>query len=864
MPADNNDVSTAISEMSTDTSTKSNAAAGQPAYFYALLPNVVLPSGTYQPDNFWYGMGIGSIANVSPASEYAIGTKFNDFFETYGKITYPNQFPSLEVDGKTYNYDKNGMRKNTYSILWNTVVVSDGANAGLNGEFEVVPSEINTYHVNGTIILNETDKYTVMFACQYPNSDEFEVLTKYAYRVETGYQESMLTRPQMSDINGYRFDGWYRDEGCTEKADFNENGTITENVTYYGKYVEQKYNISYELNGGTITSSDYTQGEVYPDTEITLPTVTREGYMFDGWFDENNHKYETGDLMPGNNLTLTAKWTAQTATTKTQAMYFVLLPNRGTPKNNADQGEANYLPSSKYDGGVGDLTENTGYPGYLTEEGMNALSAATSKSITDTQNGVSGSYLEVPSNLGFFTPGNWNGSSYDKEKTKTTVNDDTIKSLLGENFNVNGIQIVWYTIKNQGDGIHVDGYVKNVAVNVTYHSNFDTDTPYTVTAKTGNTYSALADYPVGNLPTREGYTFAGWCTDANCNDAYTNSVLMSNLHLYAKWTPKQYTYTVEYYYDDAKDASKTENGSAVFGSQVTNYTDKNITGYKFARTEGLPLTISVTETNNVIKVYYTKTENPPAEAQYTVKHYKWDTQEKKYTLANTDVIDSTVGTVVTAKAKAYDGGYILNEQKSAQTMSGTVLKDNTLTLKLYYDIDKIGSGENKDQPDGIPDRYQVTINYVSSNTNWGSVNRSKEVITLINKESSKWAETGTVTAPSCTATSAGGKCYFVNWTNKDNTKVGTNATLEKQPIENAKGGDVYTFTANFDRSSGGGSGGSNRPKPPVVEIPDDVPTGLNGKDHYAYIIGYGNNDVRPQNNITRAEVATIFFRLLTD
>lgn len=30
------------------------------------------------------------------------------------------------------------------------------------------------------------------------------------------------------------------------------------------------------------------------------------------------------------------------------------------------------------------------------------------------------------------------------------------------------------------------------------------------------------------------------------------------------------------------------------------------------------------------------------------------------------------------------------------------------------------------------------------------------------------------------------------------------------------------------------------------------------------IVGYGNGEVRPQNNITRAEVATIFFRLLTD
>lgn len=147
--------------------------------------------------------------------------------------------------------------------------------------------------------------------------------------------------------------------------------------------------------------------------------------------------------------------------------------------------------------------------------------------------------------------------------------------------------------------------------------------------------------------------------------------------------------------------------------------------------------------------------------------------------------------------------------RSLRSMSGTVLKDNTLTLDLYYDIDKIGSGNNKDKPDGTPDRYQVTINYVSSNTNWGSVNRSKEVITLINTESGEWLETGTVIAPSCTATSAGGKCYFVNWTKKqegttDVSTVAPTAKLPEQTIKNAKGGDVYTFTANFGYSGEAG------------------------------------------------------------
>ena len=68
----------------------------------------------------------------------------------------------------------------------------------------------------------------------------------------------------------------------------------------------------------------------------------------------------------------------------------------------------------------------------------------------------------------------------------------------------------------------------------------------------------------------------------------------------------------------------------------------------------------------------------------------------------------------------------------------------------------------------------------------------------------------------------------------------------------------HTIHATFARNS---SGGSHKP---TVTIPDDVPTGLNGKDHYAYVVGYPDGMVYPQKNITRAEVATIFFRLLED
>ena len=44
----------------------------------------------------------------------------------------------------------------------------------------------------------------------------------------------------------------------------------------------------------------------------------------------------------------------------------------------------------------------------------------------------------------------------------------------------------------------------------------------------------------------------------------------------------------------------------------------------------------------------------------------------------------------------------------------------------------------------------------------------------------------------------------------------------------------------------------------------ETPDILNGEDHFAYVVGYPDGTVRPNDNITRAEVTSIFFRLLKD
>ena len=90
---------------------------------------------------------------------------------------------------------------------------------------------------------------------------------------------------------------------------------------------------------------------------------------------------------------------------------------------------------------------------------------------------------------------------------------------------------------------------------------------------------------------------------------------------------------------------------------------------------------------------------------------------------------------------------------------------------------------------------------------------------------------------------------------------GTVVTLDKVPIR-----ESYTFTGWYaDKEL--------TKKISSIKMTSDktvyagwkatgVPDILNGDNHFAYVIGYPDGNVRPQENISRAEVATIFFRLL--
>lgn len=109
----------------------------------------------------------------------------------------------------------------------------------------------------------------------------------------------------------------------------------------------------------------------------------------------------------------------------------------------------------------------------------------------------------------------------------------------------------------------------------------------------------------------------------------------------------------------------------------------------------------------------------------------------------------------------------------------------------------------------------------------------------------------------------------------DNPTKASDATYNysfKEWIKTTDDNGNITYTASYDatRKSTGGGGGGNRPvNPPEEDLDDpDVPLAdlpmLNQTDHFAYIIGKPDGMVHPLGNITRAEVVTIFFRIMTE
>ena len=115
--------------------------------------------------------------------------------------------------------------------------------------------------------------------------------------------------------SGYSFDAWYTDQACSSgKQTSNPYQTDDESgnktYTYYAKFVPNNYTVSFNANGGTVGTSS--KSVTYDAAYGTLPTPTRDGFTFMGWYTAasgGNLVTASTIMTTASNHTLYAHWT---------------------------------------------------------------------------------------------------------------------------------------------------------------------------------------------------------------------------------------------------------------------------------------------------------------------------------------------------------------------------------------------------------------------------------------------------------------------------------------------------------------------------------------------------------------------------
>ena len=182
-------------------------------------------------------------------------------------------------------------------------------------------------------------------------------------------------------------------------------------------------------------------------------------------------------------------------------------------------------------------------------------------------------------------------------------------------------------------------------------------------------------------------------TSDNTEGKYTED----KIDVYYYYDIASYEYSVHYFYDGVEDTTKTEKSYAKYQETISNYTDKNIDGYKFKKVKALdnngvegelPLIIKDDSNKNVINVYYVKDN-----FEYSV-HYFYDGIEDttKIEKANAEFAgeistytDKVIEGYKFEKVKALD-----NEENETELPLIIKSDKNKNIINVYYIKDDFG------------------------------------------------------------------------------------------------------------------------------------------------------------------------------
>ena len=294
----------------------------------------------------------------------------------------------------------------------------------------------------------------------------------------------------------------------------------------YANWTANTYQVTFDPNGGSVIPTF--KPVTYDSTYGTLPTPTRDGYTFDGWYKENTfqNKVEANTIVKtADNHTLIAKWTANTYKIKFNAnggtgTMSDLDMTYDTAKNLTSNaftktGYSFVKWTTKADGTGDEYTNNQSVNNLTTENGaiVNLYAQWEANPYTVTFNPKGGTVN--PTN-------------------KTVIYDSAYGELpSGENITRTGYTFDgWYKEEEYTNKVEATTIV-NTASNHTLFAKW-TANNYTIHFNANGGTGEMADeamtYDVEkaltkNTFTKTGYTFTGW---SQSNEGFENRLLYSN------------------------------------------------------------------------------------------------------------------------------------------------------------------------------------------------------------------------------------------------------------------------------------------------------------------------------------------------
>ena len=347
---------------------------------------------------------------------------------------------------------------------------------------------------------------------------------------------------------GYTFAGWFTEKDGGTQVTKETVVTTADKHTLYAHWTANKYTVTFDVNGGTVTPAEQTV--TYGSTYGELPTLTREGYTFAGWFTEKDVGTQVTAVTTVTTAAdhmLYAHWTANTHTVKFDANEGTVTSAEQTVTYGSHYGE---LPTPTREGYT--------FAGWFTEQNGGTKVMADTKVTTAENHTLYAYWMQNIYDVSF--DANGGKEAYEPKK----VRHGDVYGTFPLTPTRTGYEFAgWYTEKDGGAKVELGDVVTSSHTlyahwtakkyTVKFNANGGTVEPADaeMTVTYGNPYGKLPE------PTRKGYTFVGWFTNPNGGtqvkaDAEVTTAADRTLH--AHWTQNIYTVTIK----DDKDGKVIE------------------------------------------------------------------------------------------------------------------------------------------------------------------------------------------------------------------------------------------------------------------------------------------------------------------